>query len=76
MHAKSYLPMRIDEVKHGLGNMLNGGHGQIKIGGAHIYIMWAMQYIDDNLLKRHRACWALHAKWYPSLRIVEEKVIN
>ena len=29
-------------------------------------------YIHDNLLRRHRVCWALNAKWYPSWRITEE----
>ena len=28
--------------------------------------------IYDNLLKWHRDCWALHTKWYPSVRIDEE----
>ena len=31
--------------------------------------MLALQCMHDNLLKRHSFCWALHAKWYPSVRI-------
>ena len=38
----------------------------------HIYIMWELQYIYDNLLKLNSFCWALHKKWYPSVRIDEE----
>ena len=34
-----------------------------------MYIMWALQYIHDNLSKWYIVCWALHAKWYPSVRI-------
>ena len=30
--------------------------------------MLALQCMHDNLLK----CWALHAKWYPSVRIDEK----
>ena len=70
MHVKSYLSIRIDDenkIKHGLGNRLNGSKCQNKIGGAYIYIMWALQYINDNLLKRHIhvVCYALYVKWYP-----------
>ena len=35
-----------------------------------MYIMWALQYIHDNLLKWYRDCWAMHTKWYPSVRIM------
>ena len=38
------------------------------------YIMWALQYIHDNLSKWHGVCWALHTKWYLSVRIEEEKL--
>ena len=31
--------------------------------------MLVVQCMHDNLLKRHSFCWALHAKWYPSVRI-------
>ena len=31
----------------------------------HIYIMWALPYMHDNLLKNHTFYWALHTKWYP-----------
>ena len=34
--------------------------------------MLALQCMHDNLLKRHSFCWALQAKWYPSVRIDEE----
>ena len=33
---------------------------------------WALQYIHDNMSKWHIDCWALHTKWYPSVRIDEE----
>ena len=33
--------------------------GQNKIG-VYMYIMWALQYIHDNLSKWHIDCWALH----------------
>ena len=36
-----------------------------------MYIMWALQYIHDNMSKWHIDCWALHTKWYPSVRIDE-----
>ena len=39
----------------------------------HIYVMLALQYMHNNLLNRHSFCWALHAKWYPSVRIDEKK---
>ena len=42
-----------------------------KIGGD-IYIMLALQCMHGNLFKMHDFCWALHAKWYPSVRIDEE----
>ena len=35
MHTKSYLFLKKIQVKHGLGNRLNGGQGENKIGGAH-----------------------------------------
>ena len=35
--------------------------------------MLALQCMHDHLLKRHSFCWALHAKWYPSVRIDEKK---
>ena len=35
----------------------------------HIYLMLALQCMHDNLLKSHSFCWALHTKWYPSVRI-------
>ena len=38
----------------------------------HIYIMWALQYMHDNLLKGHNFCWALHTNWYPSQKIDKE----
>ena len=38
----------------------------------HIYVMLALQCMYDNLLKRYGFCWALHAKWYPSVRLDEE----
>ena len=46
----------------------------VKTGGreVHIYVMLALQCMYDNWLKRHGFCWALHAKWYPSVRIDEE----
>ena len=31
--------------------------------------MLVLQYMHDNLLKRHIFSWALHAKWYPSVLI-------
>ena len=31
--------------------------------------MLVVQFMHDNWLKRHSFCWALHAKWYPSVRI-------
>ena len=36
--------------------------------------MLGLQCMHDNLSKRHAHgfCWALHAKWYPSVRIDEE----
>ena len=34
--------------------------------------MLTLQCMHDNLLKMHGFCWALHAKWYPSVRIDEE----
>ena len=34
--------------------------------------MLALQCMHDNLFKMHGFCWALHAKWYPSVRIDEE----
>ena len=37
-----------------------------------MYIMWALQYIHDNLSKWHIDCWVLHTKWYPSVRIDEK----
>ena len=37
-----------------------------------MYIMWALQYIHDNLSKWHIDCWVLHTKWYPSV-IIDEK---
>ena len=37
-----------------------------------INVMLALQCMHDNLFKMHSVCWALHAKWYPSLRIDEE----
>ena len=40
-----------------------------------MYIMWALQYIHDNLPKWHIYCWVLHTKWYPSVRI-DKKVIH
>ena len=27
---------------------------------------------DKNVLKKHSFCWALHAKWYPSVRLYKE----
>ena len=40
LHAKRYPSVRIDgkkiQVKHDLGRRLYGGHGQHKIGGAHL----------------------------------------
>ena len=33
--------------------------------------MLVVQCMHDNLLKRYSFCWALHAKWYPSVRIYE-----
>ena len=36
--------------------------------------MLAFQCMHDNLFKMHGFCWALHAKWYPSVRIDEEQV--
>ena len=30
-----------------------------------------MQCMHDHLLKRYSFCWALHAKWYPLVRIDE-----
>ena len=41
-----------------------------------MYIMWALQYIHDNLSKWHIDCWVLHTKWYPSVKINEKKVIH
>ena len=38
---------------------------------AHIYVMLVVQLMHDNLLKKHSFCWALHAKWYQSVRIDE-----
>ena len=58
-------------VKHNLGSRLYGGQGQNKLGGAHLcHVGIAM--LAYNLLKRHSFCWALHAKWYPSVRIDKE----
>ena len=37
-----------------------------------MYIMWALQYIHDNLSKWQIDYWALHTKWYPTVRIDEE----
>ena len=34
--------------------------------------MLVVQCMHDNLLKNHSFCWALHAKWCPSVKIVEE----
>ena len=36
--------------------------------------MLGLQCMHDNLFKRHAHdfCWALHANWYPSVRIDEE----
>ena len=34
--------------------------------------MLVLQCMDDHLLKRHSFFWALHAKWYPSVRIDEK----
>ena len=51
------------KVIHGLGNRLNGGQCQNKIGGEHLYHVG---------IAMHGFCWALHAKWYPSVRIDEE----
>ena len=36
--------------------------------------MLALPCMHDNLLKRHSFCWALHAKWYPAVRIDEKKI--
>ena len=36
--------------------------------------MLAWQCMHDNLLKSNSFCWALHAKWYPSVRIKEKKI--
>ena len=36
--------------------------------------MLALQCMYDNLLKMHGFCWALHAKWYPSVRIDKENL--
>ena len=41
-------------------------------GGQVMYIMWALQYIHDNLSKWHKDCWVMHTKWYPSVRFDEE----
>ena len=42
---------------------------EVKTKSMYMYdIMWALQYIHDNLSKWHRDCWALHTKWYPSVR--------
>ena len=38
----------------------------------YMYIMWALQYIHDNLSKWHIDCWVLPTKWYPSVRMDEE----
>ena len=35
--------------------------------------MLVVQFMHDNLLKRHSFCWALHAKWCSSVRIDEKK---
>ena len=35
-------------------------------------IMWASQYIHDNLSKWQIDYWVLHTKWYPSVRIDEK----
>ena len=32
--------------------------------------------MHNNLLKRHSCWWALHAKWYPSVRIDEENQVE
>ena len=39
-----------------------------------MYIMWALQYIHDNLSKWHIDCWILYTKWYTSVRIDEEVI--
>ena len=43
-----------------------------------MYIMWALQYIHDYMSKWHIHvyCWALHTKWYPSMRIEVENRLN
>ena len=38
--------------------------------------MLSLQGMHDNLLKRHGFCRALHAKWYPSVRIDEENQVK
>ena len=52
------------KVKHDLGSRLYVGQCQNKIEGAHLRFVGALQWMHDNLLKRHSFCWALHAKWY------------
>ena len=34
--------------------------------------MLALQCKHHNLLKRHVFCWALHAKLYPSVKLIEK----
>ena len=38
----------------------------------YMYIMWALQYIHDNLSKWHIDCWVLHTELYPSVGIEED----
>ena len=45
---------------------------EVKAKKVYMYIMWALQYIRDDMSKWHIDCWALHTKWYPSVRIDEE----
>ena len=41
--------------------------------GVHVdHVGIAIYILHDNMSKWHIDCWALHTKWYPSVRIDEE----
>ena len=49
---------------HDLGNRLKCRSRSKQNREVHIYIMWVLPYMHDNLLKSRSFCWALHTKWY------------
>ena len=75
LHAKWCPSARIDEKNPKLNTTSGGSYMEVMVNTKlemHIQVILALQCMHDNWLKRHSFCWALHAKWYPSVRIDEK----